>query len=71
VEPFLNSPRGSLLGLSTEYIMGLSDAEIEDLGGEDEKIMMGRRECERQIEKLEKALRIARDAQRRTRDMGV
>lgn len=67
VEPFLESSTGPLFGLSTDYVMNLTDDEIDELGGEDETIVTSRKACESKISRLEEAMRIADRAWRETR----
>jgi hypothetical protein len=48
--------------------MDLTEAEVDELGGEDESIVVGRRDTELRIERLEEACRIAAKALRGTRE---
>lgn len=59
-EPFLQGPSGPLLGLSTDFVLGLKAEEVDVLGGEDECVVVGRRESDEKIGRLEVAMRIAR-----------
>lgn len=59
-EPFLQDPKGPLLGLGTDFVLGLSEEEVEVLGGEDESLVVGRREADERIRRLEVAGSIAR-----------
>ncbi|KAF4637832.1 hypothetical protein G7Y89_g237 [Cudoniella acicularis] len=52
LEPFLFSPSGPLLGLNQDFLLGLSEQEIEELAGEDENIVEQRKESEERIERL-------------------
>jgi hypothetical protein len=69
VEPFLQSKTGPLLGLSTDYILNLSDAEVEDYGREDQSVIDQRKDAAFKIEKLTQAMEIADSAWRRTREV--
>ncbi|KAH6666614.1 P-loop containing nucleoside triphosphate hydrolase protein [Halenospora varia] len=66
-EPFLLSPTGPLLGLNTDFIMSLPQDVIDQLGGEDESVVIGRREAESRVRRLEEAVTIAGGALGRTR----
>jgi hypothetical protein len=59
-EPFLQDPSGPLLGLSTDFVLDLEEEEVNVLGGEDESVVVGRREADDKIGRLEVAMRIAR-----------
>ncbi|KAL3424105.1 vacuolar sorting protein VPS1 [Phlyctema vagabunda] len=67
VEPFLWNKEGPLMGLSTEFILNLPTERIEELGGEEESVIISRQETSEKIRKLEAASRIARDTLRKTR----
>ncbi|KAG9238404.1 P-loop containing nucleoside triphosphate hydrolase protein [Amylocarpus encephaloides] len=58
-EPFLVGGEGPLLGLSTGFVMGLTEGEIEVLGGDEEADVVRRRECEGRIRRLQEAVWIA------------
>lgn len=59
VQPFLQDKHGSVVGLSTDYISGLSEEGIEMLEGEDEAVIARRKEANAEIKGLEDAMRIA------------
>ncbi|TVY23382.1 Dynamin-A [Lachnellula hyalina] len=59
-EPFLQDSSGPLLGLSTKFVLGLKAEEMDVLGGEDEGVIVVRREADDKIGRLEVAMRIAR-----------
>ncbi|TVY40800.1 Dynamin-A [Lachnellula subtilissima] len=59
-EPFLQDSSGPLLGLSTDFVLSLKPEEVDVLGGEDEGVIVGRREADDKIGRLEVAMRIAR-----------
>ncbi|TVY46890.1 Dynamin-A [Lachnellula occidentalis] len=59
-EPFLQDSSGPLLGLSTDFVLGLKAEEVDVLGGEDECVVVSRREADEKIGRLEVAMRIAR-----------
>lgn len=60
-----------MLGLSTEYILGLTDEKIEELGGEDETTKEDRRRTEETIERLRAAKEISEKALRKTKSLGI
>ncbi|KAI0122915.1 vacuolar sorting protein VPS1 [Xylariales sp. AK1849] len=66
VEDFVSSRQGPLLGLSTEYILGLSEVEVEKLAQEDEVTVSKRNQCNERIARLEKAYSIAEQAWQQT-----
>lgn len=70
-EPFLHADKGPIFGLSTKYILSLSDERIEQLGGEDESNIKKRKKAEAAIKRLNEAKRIAEQAFRRTRVSGI
>ena len=55
-----------MLGLNTNRILGLSEEEMEIIGGENENTARRRRELEQDIEKLRGALAIVDKATRQT-----
>jgi len=59
VEPFLQDKQGPLLGLSTKFILRLDEELVERLGGEDQSVIVNRREMTAKITRLEEAMRIA------------
>jgi hypothetical protein len=61
-EPFLLDKKGPLLGLNTDFMMGLSNEEVEQLAGDEEVDIVARRESEVRIGRLEEALEIAAGA---------
>ncbi|RDL36733.1 Uncharacterized protein BP5553_06085 [Venustampulla echinocandica] len=69
VEPFLQDKHGPVLGLSSDYISGFSEERIEMLGGEDRAVIEERKAAEKQIKKLEDAMRIADQTWRRTKEL--
>lgn len=69
MEPFLQSKDGPLFGLSTDYVLSLSEAEVEELGGEEKSVVEQRIDAKFKIEKLSQAMEIAQDAWRRTREV--
>ena len=66
MEPFLNSKNGPLLGLSTDYILDMSDTDVEDYGGEDQSVIQNRKDALEEIERLTKAVEIASAAWKNT-----
>lgn len=68
-EPFLQDKKGPLLGLSQEFILGLSREEQESLGAEDESVIKIRKELEDKIQRLKQAKNIADLALRRTKGL--
>jgi hypothetical protein len=68
VEPFFQDKHGPLLGLSTDYILSLSEDRIEMLGGEDKSVIDLRRDTIDKIKRLESAMRIADQTWRRTKE---
>ncbi|KAK8062970.1 hypothetical protein PG997_015067 [Apiospora hydei] len=71
VEGMLVSLQGPLKGLSTEYLMSLSEAEIEELAREDETKQVQREQCLARIARLTEANKIAENALRETRPRAV
>jgi hypothetical protein len=69
-EPFLQNTKGPVLGLSTEYILSLSDDQIAYLGGEDEDTIKEREKTKKTIERLEAAKLIAEQTLRKTKAAG-
>lgn len=66
-EPFLLDKNGPLLGLSTDFVMGLSQDEVAELAGEEEGVVVQRREIDGKIKRLEEAVGIAGVSLGRTR----
>ncbi|EPE35352.1 P-loop containing nucleoside triphosphate hydrolase [Glarea lozoyensis ATCC 20868] len=54
-EPFLLDTNGPLLGLNTEFVMGLGEDVVLELAGDEEVDVVKRRECEGRIGRLEEA----------------
>lgn len=69
MEPFLQNTQGTVLGLSTDYISGLSDDRIDMLGSEDDAVIVSREEAQAKIKRLEDAMRIADQTWRRTKEL--
>lgn len=67
MEEFLKDPKGPILGLSDEYVINLHKEEVDMLGGEDESVVVARKETMEKIKRLQQATRIAGDT--RTRSM--
>lgn len=67
IEPFLQDPKGPLLGLSLDFIMGLSEEDRDNLGAEDAAVIKSRKEIEASIQRLKEAKRIAELALRKTK----
>jgi hypothetical protein len=65
----LQDEEGPVLGLSTKYILSLSEEKIEDLGGEDESIIKDRKDLTDKIARLEQARTIAAATLRKTRGL--
>ncbi|CZR66635.1 uncharacterized protein PAC_16536 [Phialocephala subalpina] len=68
VEPFFQDKHGPVLGLSTDYILSLSEERIEMLGGEDKSVINLRKDTIDKIKRLEDAMRIADQTWRRTKE---
>ncbi|KAJ4256674.1 hypothetical protein NW762_008770 [Fusarium torreyae] len=66
IESFISFEEGPVLGLNTNRILGLSEEEIEMIGGENESTARRRRELEQDIKKLRGALAIVDKATRQT-----
>ncbi|KAF4969992.1 hypothetical protein FSARC_2895 [Fusarium sarcochroum] len=66
IEAFISIEDGPVLGLNTNRILGLSEEEMEIIGGENENTARRRRELEQDIEKLRGALAIVDKATRQT-----
>lgn len=62
MEGALNSKKGPLKGLNTEYVLGLSDELIDELGGEEEVTRQRRKKLVEEIGKVRKAIRICAEA---------
>ncbi|KAK8054689.1 hypothetical protein PG994_009756 [Apiospora phragmitis] len=71
VEDMLLSEQGPLLGLSTKYLLSLSEAEIEEIAREDETKQVQREQCLARIARLTKANKLAENALRETRPLPV
>ncbi|KAK8036216.1 hypothetical protein PG993_008830 [Apiospora rasikravindrae] len=71
VENMLVGLQGPLKGLSTEYLMSLSSAEIGELAREDETRQVQREQCLARIARLTEANNIAENALRETRPRPV
>ena len=69
VEPFLRDKHGPLLGLSSEYILSLSNDRIEMLGGEEKRVIDLRKDTLEKIIRLEDAMRIANQTLRLTKEL--
>lgn len=67
----MSSKEGPLLGLSTDYLMGLTEAEIEEIAREDEVAQARRKQCLARMSRLTEANRIAENALRDTRPRPV
>lgn len=65
------SDNGPLKSLSTEYLMSLSEAEIEEIAREDEVAQAKRKQCLARMSRLTEANRIAENALRDTRPRPV
>lgn len=65
VEPFFQDKHGPVLGLSTDYILSLSEERIEMLGGEEKTVIDLRKDTIDKIKRLEDAMRIADKGARR------
>lgn len=63
---FLVNEKGPLLGLRTEFVLGLTLEEVEALAGDEETDVISRRESDDRVERLKKAVGIARAALGRT-----
>lgn len=57
------------MGLSQEFVLGLSREEQESLGAEDESVIKIRKELEDKIQRLKQAKNIADLALRRTKGL--
>lgn len=66
IEDFISGKNGPLLGLSTKYILDLSETEIEVLAREDEITLLKREKYDEKIARLEQSCSIAEEAWRRT-----
>ncbi|KAK6858048.1 hypothetical protein PG995_005747 [Apiospora arundinis] len=71
VEDVMSSKDGPLKGLSPEYIMSLSEAEVEEIAREDEAAQARRKQCLARMARLTEANRIAENALRDTRPRPV
>ena len=69
MEPFLRDKHGPLLGLSTDYILRISNDRIEMLGGEDTSVINLRKDTVEKIKRLEEAMRIVNQTLRRTKEL--
>lgn len=67
MEEFLKDPKGLILGLSDEYVLNLHKEQVDILGGEDEFVVISRREAMEKIKRLQQATKIAGDT--RTKSM--
>ncbi|KAL5345943.1 hypothetical protein ACLOAV_008973 [Pseudogymnoascus australis] len=67
VEEFLKDPKGLILGLSDEYVLNLHKEQVDILGGEDEFVVISRKEAMEKIKRLQQATKIAGDT--RTKSM--
>lgn len=63
----MRDPNGPLLGLSQDFILGLTEEDQDRLGGEDEDVVRDRKEAEETISRLKEAKRIADEALWKTR----
>ncbi|KAH7318218.1 P-loop containing nucleoside triphosphate hydrolase protein [Stachybotrys elegans] len=62
VEGMLNNKNGPLKALNTEYVLGLSEEEIDELGGEEETTRQRRKQLIEEISIRRKAIRICAEA---------
>ncbi|KAK9781177.1 putative Vacuolar sorting protein VPS1 [Seiridium cardinale] len=66
IEDFVSSKSGPLLGLSTEYILSLSEPEIEDLAREDDATLSRREKYDEKIARLTESCAIVEHAWKQT-----
>lgn len=59
VEEFLKDSEGPIFGLSDKFVLGLTEEQIDILGGEDESVVSNRYDAEKKIERLTRAMKIA------------
>lgn len=69
VEDFISDSTGPIKGLNTDYIMSLSEAEVEKLAPENDTTLKRRRELDEEIMRLDRANSIAERASERTSDL--
>ncbi|KAK1637566.1 hypothetical protein BDP81DRAFT_516910 [Colletotrichum phormii] len=70
VEDFVSYSKGPLLGLSTDWVLMLTDEEVEKLAREDDETMGRRSHFDGVIEKLNIVHEIAEKARIQTRNLG-
>lgn len=66
MEDFISGTMGPLLGLSTKYVLDLSEAEVKILAREDEITLLKRKRYDEKIDRLERSCAIAELAWKRT-----
>ncbi|KAM5344825.1 hypothetical protein ACJ41O_010687 [Fusarium nematophilum] len=70
IEDFISDEKSTLKAVSMKWLLGLSDQEIDALGGEDEAIVRGRRDVQAEIDRLEKDMAIVNEAEARMDALG-
>ncbi|KAK6215448.1 vacuolar sorting protein VPS1 [Colletotrichum tabaci] len=70
VEDYISYSEGPLMGLSTDWVLKLSEEDVEKLAREDEETLHKRAHYDRIIEKLKTAHEIAENARIQTRSVG-
>lgn len=63
---FLDDSQGPILGLSSDFVLALSDEQVEILGGEDEFVVRARFDTVKRIQQREQAMKIAGETWRRS-----
>ncbi|KAH6652547.1 vacuolar sorting protein VPS1 [Truncatella angustata] len=66
IEDFVSSKTGPLLGLSTDYVLNLSETEVEKLAREDDSVLSKRDKYDEKIARLEQSYAIAERAWKQT-----
>ncbi|KAL0938434.1 vacuolar sorting protein vps1 [Colletotrichum truncatum] len=70
IEDFISYAEGPLMGLSTDWIFGLTEEEVERFAREDDDTVKKRAHFDGIIEKLQLAEEIAEKARKQTRSLG-
>lgn len=70
VEHFISYSEGPLMGLSTDWVLKLSEEDVEKLAREDEETLHKRAHYDLIVEKLKTAHEIAENARIQTRNVG-
>ncbi|CCF44438.1 vacuolar sorting protein VPS1 [Colletotrichum higginsianum] len=70
VEDFISYSEGPLMGLSTDWVLKLSEEDVEKLAREDEETLHKRAHYDLIVEKLKTAHEIAENARMQTRNVG-